>query len=440
MKTRDAGLKLTFEYEDAPIPRFSILDAFADIAETFVRHAPTALPRTAFFEASKAVDWFGGATLSDYDHMPTAKIKRLRAITLGSKPLIEHSYGPDGYCTATTYPDNVVVNYGWDERSRLARVWTSTGHHTTFHFRPDDHIESITYDGYARFEYDYDSSSHITSVTYPDGVRLDRSFGSDGRLASVGCGTARITCRWNPGGDLEEYTIEDGSRRECFLSRKAHVECILTPARGNQRLPAISVHPFGVWQFGAEGHLDKVLAPWGERCVCTRSPQNLPLTTWGTRGLQRFSFSPGNVLHAIITETGQRLCFHTLEDPARVLLVTTESVTVLEYDKNRRLAKLRGMDGSFCRYKRNPNGEIQRIETGLGNTKLAYDAAGRILSATLATGATCVFRYGESLLRPDALLATGQRGLGAMLVRDVTMFCWSWLGIRGTLRLETEHA
>jgi YD repeat-containing protein len=332
-----------------------------------------------------------------------------------------------------------VVNYGWDDRSRLARVWTSAGHQTTFHFRPDDHLESITYDGYARFQYAYDSSRNVTSVTYPDGVRLDRSFGRDGRLASVGCGAARITCRWSSGGDLEEYTIEDGPSRACFLNKEERSECILAPAAGGkQRLPSISVHPLGIWQFGAEGHLDKVLAPWGERWVCTRSPQNLPVTIWGTRGLQRFSFSSGNVLRAIIAATGQRLYFHTLPDPARVLLVTAESVTLLEYDKNRRLAKLRGMGGGFCYYKRRPSGEIQHIETPLGKTNLAYDAEGRIRSVKLATGGTCVFRFGENLLRPDVLLVTGQRGLGAMLVRDVTTFCWSWLGIKGTLRLETE--
>jgi hypothetical protein len=231
--------------------------------------------------------------------------------------------------------------------------------------------------------------------------------------------------------------VESGSKRAGFVSSGKRFACALGPAlAGAQASSWVSVNPFGLWQFGADGNLETLLAPWGERLLSIRSPEGLPLTAWGTRGMQRFDFSNG-VLRATIGENGHRLYFHAVPHTDKVVLVAPDSVMLLEYDKNRRLAKLRGTDGGYCLYKWKPNGQVQQVETPLGKTKFTHDNAGRICSARLATGGECIFRFAKDG-KLDTLVATGQPGSGAVLSHSVTTFCWSWLSMRGTLRLETE--
>lgn len=432
---------MAFEYEDAPLPRLSVLESLGRTAEALMQHAPELLPRTGFFQSAKAVDWFSGAALSDssplFNGLAAAKIKRLRAITIGSKPVLEHSYGADGRRKETRYPDDVVVTYGWDDRSRSTKIWTSDGQETTIQFRSDDLIESILYDGNARFRYDYTPNGNVKNLTYPDGTTLQRSFGKDGRLAKVVCGTASAACRWNSDGTLGEYDVEGGADRARFVSNEARFECHFASAAGRaDASPQSIVNPFGVWQFAADGYLEALLAPWGDRLFCRRSDQGLPLAACGLRGMQRFDFGGGHILRSMIAENGQRLCFHAVPNTSKIVLIGPESVVLFEYDAKRRLSKSRRPDGDYSAYRWKPSG-IQQIETPLGKTALTHDATGRLLSANFATGGACVFHYGSDS-RLSSMTATGQPGLGAALSRTIVMFCWSWFAMRSTLRLETE--
>jgi hypothetical protein len=438
---RHDELRVAFEYEEAPLPRFSVLEFLGRVAEARMQHAPESLPHTSIFQSSKAVDWFSGVTLSGssplFESLARAKTKRLRAITLDSKPLLEHSYAADGYRSETRYSDGVTVNYGWDDRSRSTRIWTSEGQETTIQFRSDDSIESILYDGNARFQYDYAPNGNVTDLTYPDGARLQRSFGKDGRLAKVVCGTASVVCRWSSDGSLAGYEVQGGVDSARFVSNKERFECHLASSAGRAYAPPRSaVNPFGVWQFAADGYLEALLAPWGDRLLCRRSEQGLPLAACGLRGMRRFDFGGGRTLCSMIAENGLRLCFHAVPKTSKVVLVAPESVMLFEYDEKRRLLKSRRPDGDYSAYKWKPSG-IQQIENPLGKTALAHDATGHLLSASFATGGACEFHYGGDS-RLSSMTATGQLGLGAALSQTIVMFCWAWFAMRSTLRLKTE--
>jgi YD repeat-containing protein len=440
MNRSTPGLDVTFEYEDGPVPRFSMIDAFARILGGMERRPPGEKGGAPFLEAPKVADYLSGAMFVGADVLSHAhlssRIKRLRAISIDSKPLIEHSYDREGRRRATVYPDNVVVNYEWDDQSRSAKIWSTNGWQTTIKIRPDDRIGSVVYNDQARFEYDYDSRGNLKSVTYPDGVRLQRSFGADGRIANVVCGAARIAYLWSPEGVLQEFAVTHGSKQAIFSGNKQRFEFTLTPHRTPDQPSSITANPFGVWQFDAEGMLNKVLAPWGERLACARFQQGVQLEQTGLRGLRRFSLSHQHVLQESIAENGERFYFHTLPE-SDVLLVASDSVALLEYDHHGRLIRLRGSGGHCCSYKWTSLGQVRRVESAIGKTKLAYDHEGRIRSAKLPMGCECSFDFDDDG-KLNNVIAKGRRGLCAVFSRAVTEFCWSWLAMRSTLRLETE--
>jgi RHS repeat-associated protein len=282
-----------------------------------------------------------------------------------------YTYHPEGHIASITGSDGRVWLREFDEVGRPVAVVSPTGDRAVIEYTPAGRVRRRTSPAGQREQFEYDAAGRLAAVLGVDGLR--RSIGRDPRgwVASVlehdVDGVRRVDHRWDDNGHLVGLVA---GRQEWMLRRDAAGRVVE------------SVDPTGVvtrFEWDARGLLAAATDPAG---LATRYEHD-------ARGRLVELETPGGRS----TRIGYGLdgLAETVTDPAGV-------VTRFLRDAAGTVTGVRHADGTGWNRRLDPVGrEIERVGTdGTVAGRFEYDAAGRILAATVPdSGVTVGFLWDD---------------------------------------------
>ena len=317
---RPSAVQVSFQFDEAPAYGPSVIETAARAAHSAVINSGSDADQFAFFQSSKAADWFSGMGVTP-DTEPDlvsrdANQRRLRSITCGSQTLMECSYGNDGRLANIHYFNGEAVSYEHDDLSRTRMTRTRSGRQVAIKSRADDLIESIIYDNNAAFRYEYDNDHNVTRLDFPDGKALSRTFTPSGDVSTMNCAGVSSRMRWSSPGCLEGYELFSGQDTFTFRADARHHRCDLAAAvsPANGYFPIF--HALGAWRTSGP-KLEEMLTPWGDRFRILATSRNQPTTTWSPNGQKTYVYSNDGSVTSIMHRDGTLSAFYSFDDGLR---------------------------------------------------------------------------------------------------------------------------
>lgn len=324
-----------------------------------------------------------GGKVSSYSYDPTGNLK---TITDAATVVSTFSYDELGRVTSIDYSDSTPdVGFSYDANGNLTGMTDGAGSES----RSYDDLDRLTgvTRGTQSFAYAYDAAGNLTSRTYPDSTQTTYAYDDDSQMTGATQGTRTTTYAYDPAGRIKSIALPAGN---------GHTE-----TRTYDRAGRVT----GVRNASATATLSEF--------TYTLDPAGNPTTVVGPDGTTTFSYDS---LDRLKRACYPPLCSGILGTAATVygydgvgnrISETTGTATVTySHDADDRLTARTSASGTT--YSHDPNGNM----TGAGSKSYAYDAVGRMTSATVG-GQTTTYAYDGLGKRQSATKGT-----------DVTSFLW----------------
>jgi hypothetical protein len=427
----NANIAVSFEFEEAKPCMGGVIEPLARFAQLTAQQTPFLAASCPFFDAAKAADWFSGAAFSPAnarrDGSGIDKVQRLRAITYGSEILLENTFSSDGRIAATRYFNGEVISHDWDDLQKLHRIHSKSGREMLIKLRGDTLPLSISYDGAAPFQYDYDANGNVIHIEYPDGMRTERSVGQRGELASVKCGPLITDFHWTDYGDFDGYSIRDGATAFTFRSKAKQHHCHLKTATSTSGFS--SVHSLGAWKMNGGSAIEEMITPWGDRFCVRSSTRQRPTVVWSSAGQQCFHYDRSGSLAEISNPNGSHCVLYPIKEEKRALLISPRGVMLLDFDEAGHLRKTIGNDGQYNLINYTHAGSLKNVADPAESVSVARDRNGLVVAIYSDSGYCC--RFGRSTNGCLEAMICDRFGPnpGESLVRFLK-FLWLFFGVR----------
>lgn len=336
-----------------------------------------------------------------------------------------NGYDASGRLVGTTYSDGTPAkSFTHDPAGRMTIAVDGTGSRT-IGYDDDGRMTSVTHPAGGAFAYTYDPAGRLLQRAYPDTTRIGYTYDDDGRTTAQTTGGKTTTFGYDLAGNLTSTTYPTGTgAAEAFAYDPAGRLSATSSTRSGTPLASwqISRDPAGAataavtkhngldytttYTYDPAGRLASACPAAGSNGLCTSGVANLPGTTYtydrvGNRATQATSSA----------HSAPRTTTYTY-DAADQLTASTDpdGRTTYGYDADGNQTATTPPTGS----QRSP---VTR----------AFDAANRMTSQTMATGAPVTYAYDAFDNR-----ATEQRGT------DTATLAWDTNNNQPLLATRTE--
>ncbi len=322
---------------------------------------------------------------------------------LGNKTTIE--YNAAGLPLVASGPTGVLARYTYDAAGRTLSEEGPGGEVTSFDYLgTTDRVKNITHPDGSQEVLDYDANQNLVAVRrgaettaqlsyYPDGLlrsiqgagRPQRTYTyhPDGRVASVSDGLGQATRfeydrrgdlvkETNPAGGVTAYRYDAQDRLVSVTDPVGATTQLAYDAAGRLASEADATGATTRYEYDARGRLAAVVDPAGRATRYQYNQLGLPAAEAGPGGAtQRFEYDAvGNLLREVDPRGG---------------------VTARTYDALGRQVSETEPGGGQWRFEYSPAGLVTRVLGLAGAVSYQYDAQGRRVAVTGASGA--VTRY-----------------------------------------------
>jgi RHS repeat-associated protein len=255
----------------------------------------------------------------------------------------KYSYDSKGNMIAATDPDSNITTYKYDKQNRLVEIKSPRGITQKYTYDADGRVTEYEDGDGIEIKYEYDKLSRLIKASYADGTFVKYEYDAMGRLKAY----------TDARGNTSAYTYNMAG--ELIAYRDA--------------LGAVTAY-----EYDLRGNLAKTIDALGNETVYEYDANN-------------------NII--LMTDSMKGTVKYVYDELDRIASITDaeNNLTTYEYDKLGNVTKVTTPDGGVFTYTYDLNNRLTSSSDGTGTTRFAYDDAGNVTSMTDARDKITSFSY-----------------------------------------------